>query len=151
MATLQKPLKIAVFDVQQQQQAQQDQDPKDLLALYKDKNPGKVTTEFINPRTKPQLVEQYGMKGDNLIYIQYGDGAGMGISRISTASEDAITNAIAKLTQGAAKKIYFLQGHGEPGLDDASQRGLKMFADAVKDGAFHDGERRAQPETEGAG
>lgn len=129
---LSKPLKIAVFDLQQENSGAS-QDPKDLLALYKDKNPAKVTTEFINPRSKPQLIDTYQMKGDNLVYIEFGTGESKAVTRINQVSEEAITNAIAKLTQGAAKKIYFLQGHGEPGLEDQGDRGLKSFAEAVRD------------------
>ncbi|NDC37511.1 MAG: hypothetical protein EBZ48_05610 [Proteobacteria bacterium] len=129
---LKKPLKIAVFDLQPEN-AGATQDPKDLLALYKDKNPSKVTTELINPRAKPQLIDSYQMKGDNVVYLEYGEGDSKAVSRINQVSEEALTNAIAKLTQGAAKKIYFLQGHGEPGLEDQGERGLKAFVDAVRD------------------
>ncbi len=31
-----------------------------------------------------------------------------------------------------AKKVYFTKGHGERGLDDATERGIKLFADNLK-------------------
>lgn len=130
---LKAPLKLAFFELQQDADGGGTEAVRDLFALYKDKNPTKVTTEFINPRTKPQLLEQYGMRGDNLVYIQYGEGETKAITRLNQVTEDAITSAVAKLTKGAAKKIYFLQGHGEPGLNDTSERGLKAFADFIKD------------------
>lgn len=130
---LQRPLRIVMFDLQQDDSSGAAQSPKDLLALYKDINPSKVTTEIVNPRAKPQLLDTYEMKGDNLLYIEYGEGDTKAVTRINQATEEAITTAIAKLSQGAAKKIYFLQGHGEPGLEDQGERGLKAFADAVRD------------------
>ena len=130
---LKAPLKLAFFEVQQDANGGGAEAVRDLFSLYKDKNPSKVTTEFINPRTKPQLLEQYGMRGDNLVYIQLGEGHEQAVTRLNQVTEDAITSAIAKLTKGAAKKIYFLQGHGEPGINDNTERGLKAFADLIKD------------------
>mgnify|MGYP001294721661 CR=1 FL=1 len=126
--SLKKPLKIVLFDVPQEGDGR---DPKELVALYKDRNTAKVSTEIVNPRAKPQLVEKYGMQGDNLIYIEYGEGESKGVSRLSQITEDVITNAIIKLTRGDSKKIYLLQGHGESGLDDPSESGLKAFADSA--------------------
>lgn len=130
---LEQPLKIIGFDVKAERQVD---NLRDLLELYQKANPGKVTTEFVNPRSKPQLVEKLGMKGGNLVYLEYGvagAGGNTAISRLNEASEEAITNGILKLAGGAAKRIYYLTGHGEPLLTDSGPQGLKRFADALKD------------------
>ena len=106
---------------------------REILDLYRHHNPGRVKTEFVDPRAKPHLVDRYEMKPGNLLYIEYGEGAEKGVSRLNEITEEAITNAVIKLTRGEAKKIYYVEGHGEPGLEDGSERGLKLFAGAVQD------------------
>jgi ABC-type uncharacterized transport system involved in gliding motility auxiliary subunit len=126
---LAKPLKLVAF----KGAMQNDQMMEDLFKLYKDGNPAKITTEIVDPQSKPHLVDQYEMKTGNLVYLEYGEGDKKSVSRINEFGEQALTNAILKLTRGEAKKIYFLQGHGEPALDNAAPRGLKQFADAIGD------------------
>ncbi len=130
---LTQPLRIVGFDVKAERQAE---NLRELLKLYQSANPGKVTTEFVNPRAKMQLVEKLGMKGGNLVYLEYGEPGAAGntaISRLNEATEDAITNGILKLTAGAAKKVYYLSGHSEPSLSDAGPQGMQRFADALRD------------------
>ena len=106
---------------------------KDLFDLYKYNNPSKVSSEVFDAASKPHLVEKYGFKPGNLVYIAYGEEDKAQVSRINESSEEAITNAIIKLTRGASKKLYYVQGHGEPGIEDDSQAGLKGLADAIGD------------------
>lgn len=131
VAKLEKPLKIAGFIVSDDP-GREDQ-MRDLFALYKSANTARVTTEIIDPRAKPHLVQTYGMKPGNIIYIEYGEGDAKGASRINDSSEEGITNAILKLARGAAKKVYVVQGHGEPDIAAKDPTGLKGFADAVGD------------------
>lgn len=130
---LTQPLKIVGFDVKAERQVD---NLRELLDLYKNANPGKVTTEFVNPRAKMQLVEKLGMKGGNLVYLEYGEPGSTtntAIARLNEATEEAITNGIIKLTSGAAKKVYYLSGHSEPSLSDSGPQGMKKFADALRD------------------
>jgi ABC-type uncharacterized transport system involved in gliding motility auxiliary subunit len=125
---LKAPLKIAVFNTQGMRGGAFDQ--VKLYGHYSEK----VKVEIIDPNAKPHLVDTYGMKPGNMIYIGYGEeGKAKVESRVNEMTEESITNAIVKLTKGAAKKIYYLVGHGEPDLTDTSARGLKQFADAVGD------------------
>jgi ABC-type uncharacterized transport system involved in gliding motility auxiliary subunit len=73
------------------------------------------------------------MKPGNLLYLEYGEGSSKAVSRINALDEQSITNAIVKLTRGAAKKLYYVQGHGEPALDSSVEGGAKQFADALAD------------------
>lgn len=124
--SLTAPLYIAAF---QGVQAEDGTDAKELLERYRDLNPGKVSLEFIDPRIKPQLIEKYEMKEGNLIYLAYGAGDKKSVSRLNDASEEAITNAILKLSRGAAKKVYYVVGHDEPSL----KSGAASLADALGD------------------
>jgi|GEM_PF-251575 len=127
---LKKPLKLVAFKGNQFMRENQ---VRDLFELYEAQNRSKVTAEVVDPRTKPHLLETYEMKPGNLVYIEYGEGDKKQVSRLNEFSEEAITNAILKLTRGEAKKIYYVTGHGEPSLQDGSPRGLKAFHDAVGD------------------
>lgn len=125
---LQQPLRLVGFKVQE--------DPdklSDLLRLYKEQNPGKVTTDLIDPRTKPQLVDKYEMKPGNVIYLEYGEGEAKQVSRVNEVEEEAVTNAVLKLTRGAAKKIYYVFGHDEPALDGMDEKGAKLLSGAISD------------------
>ena len=130
VSNLKKPLKLVAF---KGSQMAGDEELEDLLRLYSEANPGKGTTQLIDPRTKPHAIDQYQMKPGNLIYIEYGEGEQKGVSRINEAGEEGVTNAVLKLTRGEAKKIYIVEGHGEPGTADSSPRGLKQFSEALAD------------------
>jgi len=130
MEGLPKPLKLVAFTGSQQVS---DNEIEELLALYRYHNAAKVKTELVNPRTKPHLVDTYEMKEGNLLYIEYGEGDQKGVSRINQVTEEAITNAVIKLSRGASKKVYFVAGHGEPSLNDQGQQGLSRFKAALTD------------------
>lgn len=129
VSNLEKPLKLVAFTGAPQVN---DESLKETLELYQ-YHSKKVTTEVINPQTKPHLVEKYGMNAGNIIYLEYGEGDDKGVSRINEATEDSITNAIIKLTRGAAKKIYYIDGHGEPDLEGAGPESVKTFASGIED------------------
>lgn len=127
---LKKPLKLVAF---KGNQLANDEQVEELFKRYRYHNPGQVSAELIDPRTKVHLVDKYQMKPGNIVYLQYGEDGKGGVSRINEASEEAITNAIIKLTRGEAKKIYYVEGHGEPDLKDSGQAGLSQFAAAIAD------------------
>lgn len=126
---LKKPLSIVVIN---DPNTVNEQQARDLLTLYRSYGE-EVHTELIDPRAKPHLVDRYEMKEGNLVYLQYGEDSQKAVSRINEVSEEAITNAIIKLTRGEAKKIYYVEGHGEPSLTDSSEGGAKQLADAIVD------------------
>jgi ABC-type uncharacterized transport system involved in gliding motility auxiliary subunit len=101
------------------------------LKLYKQERPDLVDFEIIDPQSQPHLVEKYAMKSGNLVYIEYGKDKNSQISRINGVTEEEITNAIVKLTRGAAKKIYFVTGHGELSIDENTAEGIGGFAQAL--------------------
>jgi ABC-type uncharacterized transport system involved in gliding motility auxiliary subunit len=58
--------------------------------------------------------------------------AGAKEARAKDVSEESLTNAIAEVTRGASKKIYFSKGHGERSPTDATERGMKLYVDNLK-------------------
>ncbi|MBN8549931.1 MAG: Gldg family protein [Deltaproteobacteria bacterium] len=130
VAALKKPLKIVVVS---DEMTLPERQVKDLTSLYQGSNPSHVTTQIIDARAKPQLLDTYGIKQGNVAYLEYGEGDKKAVSRINDFSEQALTNAIIKLTHGDAKKIYFVQGHDELGIDSDAPVGLKTLADSIRD------------------
>ena len=69
----------------------------------------KVETDFVDPdrdnaRAKAAQVSAYGT-----IVVEYKGRT----ERVTTTDEQALINALIKVVTGAAKKVYFTQGHGE--------------------------------------
>jgi len=130
VAGLQKPVTMYALDMPQVMDKNQ---TRELLSLYKLKNDKMVNFEIIDPRARPVEVDRLGMKAGNLLYIEYGEGASKVINRLNELDEQSITNALIKLTRGATRRLYYVQGHGEPSLESGGVGGLKDFVDALGD------------------
>jgi ABC-type uncharacterized transport system involved in gliding motility auxiliary subunit len=127
---LQKPLKLV--GIRAGEAGFQDR-LEDLLKLYKHHGGEKVSVEMLEARAKPVEIQRLGMKPGNLVYIEYGTESEKAVNRINEVTEQAVTNAILKLIRGDQKKIYYIQGHGEPNLDSTDANGLKAFSGALED------------------
>ncbi len=123
------PLKIVSF----KGITEDDSSVEELTRRYKDENPAKVTLEVVDPRANPARVKQFEMKQGNVLYIEYGDKDKKSVSRINESSEEALSNAVLKLTRGASKKIYCLTGHDEGDIEDAKAGGYKAAKLALED------------------
>lgn len=130
IATLKKPLKLVAF---RGGAPEQEAAVADILALVKSANPSRVTTQLVDARAQPQLVELYDMKPGNLLYLEYGEGETKGVSRVNDTTEQTIINSVLKLTRGEAQKVYYVIGHDEPELTAEGPQGLKDFASALAD------------------
>jgi ABC-type uncharacterized transport system involved in gliding motility auxiliary subunit len=106
---LDAPLQVRVF-------AQEPEFPtfRDKLKEYEyaSKN---VTAEYIDPDKKPSVARQYQIQQYGTIVFEYKGRT----ERITSSTEQDLTNAIIKVVSGQQRKIYFTQGHGE--RDTASQ------------------------------
>lgn len=127
---LQKPVRMYALDMPQLMDKNQ---TRELLSLYKLKNDKMVNFEIIDPRARPVEVDRLGMKAGNLLYIEYGEGSSKVINRINEIDEQSITNALIKLSRGASRRLYYVQGHEEPSLESGGAGGLKDFVDALGD------------------
>lgn len=61
-------------------------------------------------------------------------------SRAKDVTEESLTNAIAEVTRGASKTIYFSKGHGEHAIGDATERGMKLYVDNLKSDGYQTAE-----------
>ncbi|MGJ3244225.1 MAG: GldG family protein [Opitutales bacterium] len=110
-----------------------------------------ITIEYVDVfrqrRRARQLVSEYGIQGENAIVVASGDRRREinGIDLYDQAEgdvkafkgEQAFTTAIIEVTRPEPETIYFLVGHGEPGLDDVDPaRGLSRLRSALREQSF---------------
>jgi ABC-type uncharacterized transport system involved in gliding motility auxiliary subunit len=90
---------------------------KDLLDRYHELNQANFIVEFVDPDKSPGLVEKFQLKKDSGPQIVL-ESASKQQEKVAQVSEEALTNAIIAATHGAAKKVYFITGHGEADIKD---------------------------------
>lgn len=105
----------------------QEKEAKDLLDQYHYTNP-LFSYEIFDPDKKPELAEKYGVSGAGNIVVECGDKR----ERVREAAEEALTNAVVKVTRTGKKKVYFLTGQDELPIDDTGSRGLSGFKEALE-------------------
>jgi ABC-type uncharacterized transport system involved in gliding motility auxiliary subunit len=91
---------------------------ENLLKIYAYESP-RIKYEFIDPDKNPGLVKRYEVTQDGTTVFESGDKDG----RITTTSEEDVTNAVIKLTREKKKVIYFLEGHGEASIEESGDGG----------------------------
>ncbi len=99
----------------------------DLLDAYAGETP-RVKYSFIDPDKDPVAARRYRIRNYGAIVVQSGGAE----EQFSQITEEKFTNAILKVTRGAAKVICSLTGHGEKSIDDAQAEGLSGLKAAVE-------------------
>jgi ABC-type uncharacterized transport system involved in gliding motility auxiliary subunit len=89
----------------------------------------KLHVDYVDPFKHPGQVKELNISqsGPRIIVK-----SGPKESRAKEVTEEALTNAIIDVTRGSAKKVYFTKGHGEHAVGDSTERGLKLFVEALK-------------------
>lgn len=88
----------------------------------------RVKTKLIDPDKQPELAEQYGVRAYRTVRVAYREQA----TTVSQPSEETLTNAIIKVTKQTKQKVCFIEGEGEPDIDDMqSARGFAGARDAL--------------------
>jgi ABC-type uncharacterized transport system involved in gliding motility auxiliary subunit len=82
----------------------------------------KIKHEFIDPDKNPGLVKRYEVTEDGTSIFESGEKE----SRITSTSEEDITNAIIEISREKKKIIYFLEGHGEGSIEDLEDGGYSQ-------------------------
>jgi ABC-type uncharacterized transport system involved in gliding motility auxiliary subunit len=123
LASLQAPVNVKVF-------AKDNEFPR-----FRDKLEGytyasrQVQVEYIDPDKQPAVARQWQVQQYGTIAVEHNGR----IERITTDTEQDITNAIVKAVEGGEKKVYFVQGHGERDTTSADQRsGYNAIAAALQ-------------------
>lgn len=101
---------------------------EELLSAYKYAN-DRVSYRIIDPQVSPTLAQSAGIAQVPTLRLSL-DGKSTLITR---TDEETVTNGIHRISSGVTKKIYFVDGHGEPSIDDKrSPTGLGLFAEALR-------------------
>jgi ABC-type uncharacterized transport system involved in gliding motility auxiliary subunit len=92
---------------------------KERLDSYRQAS-SKISVEFVDPERQPKIAQQYGIsRTDTAIF----ESAGQTV-RVTAPSEVELTGALIRVSQDSKKRVLFLEGHGEPSLDDRERTGL---------------------------
>ena len=100
---------------------------EDLVKQYRDVS-SEVVYELVDPEEEPGRASQYEIAANAQVVILNGPKREM----IENADEQKITNAIIKVTREEEKVIYFLQGHGERGLDNVEAEGFSTAGEEIQ-------------------
>ncbi|MFH1060979.1 MAG: DUF4350 domain-containing protein [Pseudomonadota bacterium] len=97
-----------------------------LLRLYAYNNP-QFTWRMVDPDQEPALANRYEVRNYGSLVLVRGDRH----ERARLPEEQEVTNALLRLTRGAAKVVYFLSGHGEASLEETGKDGYSQLKSAV--------------------
>jgi ABC-type uncharacterized transport system involved in gliding motility auxiliary subunit len=95
---------------------------KDLLEEFTYRT-HKLTVRFVDPDTNPGEVKRYNITELGTIVIE----SGKQETRINTSDEEALTNALIKVTSDRERVVYFITGHGEHDVGDNGRDGLSAL------------------------
>lgn len=91
---------------------------ENLMEIYS-YHSNKIKYEFLDPDKNPGMVKRYEIAEDGTTIFECGEKE----SRITSSSEEDITNAIIKISREKKKVIYFLEGHGEASFEESGDNG----------------------------
>jgi ABC-type uncharacterized transport system involved in gliding motility auxiliary subunit len=125
---LDKPLEIYAFV-----EAGVDPQLRELLDSYRYAS-DKVTYHIVDPDRQPDIVERYKITAVPAIHLQYGDQTNV----VNKIAEEDLTNGIIKVSRAERKTVYFLEGHGEPSIDDLQDpRGYGQVKSALDNESYN--------------
>jgi ABC-type uncharacterized transport system involved in gliding motility auxiliary subunit len=99
-----------------------------LLENYKNFSNGKFSYSFIDPDQNPMQAQQAGITGDGKIFLQMGESHEI----VSYASEQEITSGLIRLMNPGKQTIFFLTGHGERDIQNASDTAFTIAKSALE-------------------
>ncbi len=100
----------------------------DLLTEYKELNTAKIDYKVVDPQKDPGLAKQYKVRSFGETVVASGEKN----EKVESSQEEAVTNAILKVTREKNKVIYFLQGHNERDLESRDAEGYASLKKAIE-------------------
>jgi gliding motility-associatede transport system auxiliary component len=102
---------------------------RDLLSNYAYQS-SKIKYQMIDPDRQPELAERYNVKAYNTVHLEYGKES----TTVTQPNEENLTNAVIKVTRTTRKTMCFIDGHGEPDIDDVQDAtGLSSLKTGLTD------------------
>ncbi len=86
-----------------------------------------VKAEYLDPDKKPTIARQNQIQQYGTIVFNYKGRS----ERVTSDTEQDITNGIIKVVTGQQKKVYFVQGHGERDTTSSERDGYNAIAAAL--------------------
>jgi ABC-type uncharacterized transport system involved in gliding motility auxiliary subunit len=118
---LQKPVRIKVFT-----RSDDFERFRDRLDQYEYASK-QVKIEYIDVEKQPAVANQYQVQSIGTVVVEH-EGR---VERVTSESEQEITNAIVKATSGKQHKVYFVEGHGERTPDGSENTGYSTIATSL--------------------
>jgi ABC-type uncharacterized transport system involved in gliding motility auxiliary subunit len=101
---------------------------EELLRAYADENED-ISYRIIDPQVHPELAQAAAISQLPTIRLQLGEKSTL----VTSTDEEAVTNGIHRLTTAETKRIYFVEGHGEPSIEDSrGPEGFGLLAEALR-------------------
>jgi len=121
LVKLDSPLRIRVF-------AQEPDFPRyrDKLKEYEYASK-QVSTEYIDPDKKPTVARDLGIQTYGTIVFDYKGRT----ERVTSDTEQELTNTVIKVVSGKQRKVYFTQGHGERDTASSDRDGYNAISTAL--------------------
>jgi ABC-type uncharacterized transport system involved in gliding motility auxiliary subunit len=87
-----------------------------------------VAVEYIDPEKRPGVAQQYGVTALGTVVFDY---KGRN-EKVTSDSEQEMTNGLIKVIQGRTPKVFFTQGHGEKDVISAERGGYNSISAALQ-------------------
>lgn len=126
LGSLKEPVKVRVFA-----SARTVEPFRDRLTEYAH-GTDRLSVEYIEPLKQPELATQYQVQQDGTAVFEYKGR----LERATASTEQELTNALVKVTQGDQKKVVFVQGHGEKDTVGTDRGGYSGVATALRGDNF---------------
>jgi len=107
---------------------------RDQFAEYAYISPN-VKVEYIDPDKEPMKAKSLDVQAYGTVVLEY-EGK---VERTTSTDEQGLANALKRLIEGKAKKVYFAEGHGERDTTNSDPLGFTLFSDALKSENFEVG------------
>jgi ABC-type uncharacterized transport system involved in gliding motility auxiliary subunit len=91
-----------------------------------------VKLEYIDPDKEPMKAKSLDVQAYGTVVLQY-EGK---TERTTSTDEQGLANALKRLIEGKAKKVYFAEGHGERDTTNSDPQGFSFYSDALKSENF---------------
>jgi ABC-type uncharacterized transport system involved in gliding motility auxiliary subunit len=122
---LDRPVTFRVFYVGSSQEH------RDRLTEYTYQS-SQVNVDYVDAERNPIEAQKYEITSVPTILIEY-EGR---TERATSGEEQTLTNALKRVIEGQPKKMYFLQGHGEPDPNGSDGEGYSALVGALRSDNF---------------
>jgi ABC-type uncharacterized transport system involved in gliding motility auxiliary subunit len=87
----------------------------------------RVAVDYNDVDRKPAVARQYQVQAYGTVVFEYKGRT----ERVTSDSEQELTNAVIKIVSGQQKKVYFVQGHGEKDTASSERTGYNTISQAL--------------------